>query len=682
MQCEDLLEGTRSDFRDWEWRYLKMLCHADLQTLRGLQAAAGAVCFHRDGTHALAASPGDRKVVVWDRHTGKVVATHNINALALSRDGTTVAAFTAEEQSALGQAVNGFLNGLRRGGAQGPNESLKIFDALSGEKKAEVAGHRGGTLAAALSADGSQLVTTGRDQTVRVWNARSGEQLIKFDEPDRLQVHPVAISPDGRCVGWKTTDGWLEAYRVGDGKQLLKAPQAIYSGSTPIVAFNDDGTLLASVNGDQMAIWNVESGQLKATLHGHRGAVMALAFAPHLPLLASCSYDNTVRLWNIDSGRELLRLRGHRAGVTYGVIGIAFDNEGKLLVTGGADGLVKIWDPHVQDAMVKVVAQPPAKRGDELLSSAWQSTPDLRQDLDWLFGHMSYVMDLDFTPDGKFIVTCSADGSVKIFDVSTRKVVRDLTANVGHVSAVRVSPDGTTIAAGSGGYFDRMPGQILIWSRATGEVLKTLEGHAGPISRLCFSPDGSRIISASGSQGVVEKGELMIWDVATGKLLAKADGVGAAIMGLDVSPDGKVISTSGYDGRIRFWDGQSAKHLKDWGGATQLFYCVKFSPDGKRLAAGDLRWGVSLYDVDSGNVVWRRKEHSGAVKDITFLNNHRLLSAGVDGSAHIWDMDSGESLLVLRDFASDMNRANESRWPDARLLRCGAEDFAALRAAA
>jgi WD40 repeat protein/tRNA A-37 threonylcarbamoyl transferase component Bud32 len=670
MQCEDLLNRTRSDFRDWEWRYLKRLCHTELITLKGLKGAANLVCLHRDGRHVAASSPAEQTIVVWERSTGRVIARHRVIAMAFSRDGTVAAGLpTAGAQN----AIRLFARALG-----GNPASIAVFDMLSGEKLADVAGHPGGTAQAALSPDGSKLVTVGSDRTVRVWDAKDGRQIAKIDEPDRMQMHPAAISPDGRRVAWKSMDGWLEGFEVEQGKRLMRVKEPLYFGAVPVVAINADGSLLASVSGDQIAIWDLGDGKRKTVLHGHRGSVLGLAFAPARPLLASCSYDSTVRLWNIDTGRELLCLRGHRAGYAYGVNCIAFDDEGKLLATGGADGLVKIWDPRADEAIVDNVAQPPRNRSEQLMANSWGASPDPRQDLEWLFGHMAYVMDLDFTPDGKFIVTASSDRTVKVFDAATRKVVRNFTAHNQPVAAVRVSPDGKTVASGSGGFAQTEPGKILLWSLDDGEVLKSLEAHAAPIAKLRFSPDGTRLVSVSGSQAASHTGELMIWDLEAGKLLHRAAGVGAAMIGLDISPDGKVIATAGYDGRVRLWDAQ-AEHLRDFGAPNQpFFYCAKISPDGKSLAAGDVAWGVSLFDVERGSRIWRRKEHSGAVKDVTFLNDRRVLSASIDGSARIWDVTSGESMLVMRDFPSDMYRAQIS--PDGQTLACcGVEPRISIR---
>jgi WD40 repeat protein len=80
-----------------------------------------------------------------------------------------------------------------------------------------------------------------------------------------------------------------------------------------------------------------------------------------------------------------------------------------------------------------------------------QIATDYRQELDWLFGHEATVTDLDYTPDGNYVVSCSRNGSVKVWDIAKKRVVRDLAGVSKNAWAVRVSPDGKLIAVGSGG---------------------------------------------------------------------------------------------------------------------------------------------------------------------------------------------------------------------------------------
>jgi hypothetical protein len=102
-----------------------------------------------------------------------------------------------------------------------------------------------------------------------------------------------------------------------------------------------------------------------------------------------------------------------------------------------------------------------------------------------------------------------------------------------------------------------------------------------------------------------------------------------------------------------------------------MYYSVAFSGDGKLLAAGGDS-SVAIFDVESGNVAWRKFDHSGAVMDVSFASQNRLISCSLDGSARLWDVASGESLLTLRDFAGEIYRARMS--PDGLTLICSGED--------
>ena len=119
--------------------------------------------------------------------------------------------------------------------------------------------------------------------------------------------------------------------------------------------------------------------------------------------------------------------------------------------------------------------------------------------------------------------------------------------------------------------------------------------------------------------------------------------------------------------------------LRVLGQPGEAYYSVAFSDDGKLLAAGGDS-SVAIFDLDSGSVVWRKFDHSGAVKDVSFANQNRLISCSLDGSARLWDVASGESLLTLRDFAGDVYRARMG--PDGRTLICSGDDRAPVAAAA
>jgi len=141
-------------------------------------------------------------------------------------------------------------------------------------------------------------------------------------------VDGVAFNPDGKRLA---TASWDQTARVWDavsGQELLTLRG--HSGSVWSVAFSPDGKRLATTSDDQTAkVWDAVSGQQLLTLRGHMGPVYGVAFSPDGKRLATTGFDKTAKVWDAGSGQELLTLRGHSSDV----LCVAFSPDGNRLAT-------------------------------------------------------------------------------------------------------------------------------------------------------------------------------------------------------------------------------------------------------------------------------------------------------------------------------------------------------------
>ena len=185
----------------------------------------------------------------------------------------------------------------------------------------------------------------------------------------------------------------------------------------------DGGTLAGASWDDTIRLWDVESGQLQATLKGHTNWVTSVAFSPDGGTLASGSFDWTVRLWDVESGQLQATLKGH----TSNVISVIFSPDGGTLASGSADKTVRLWDVE---------------------SEQLQAT---------LTGHGNYVESVAFSPDGTILASGSRDWMVRLWDVDSGQLQAILKGHRDYVESVAFSPDGLTLASGSYG------GMILMW---------------------------------------------------------------------------------------------------------------------------------------------------------------------------------------------------------------------------
>jgi WD40 repeat protein len=247
------------------------------------------------------------------------------------------------------------------------------------------------------------------------------------------------------------------------------------------------------------------------TLKGHTDRVTSVAFSPDGKLLASGSWDNTVKLWDVVSGQEVRTLTGHVNHVT----NIAFSPDGKLLASGSTDKTVKLWD---------------VASGQEVRT---------------LTSPTDFVTSVAFSPDGKLLASGSWVNTVKLWDVASGQEVRTLTGHTDWVQSVAFSPDGKLLASGS---TDKT---VMLWDVASGQDLRTLTGHTANVNSVAFSPNGKLLASASSDKAVI------LWDAASGQQVCKLTGYDVDMLAeighvfsVAFSPDGKLLASGSDDNMV------------------------------------------------------------------------------------------------------------------------------------
>ena len=196
--------------------------------------------------------------------------------------------------------------------------------------------------AVAYAPDGATLATAGGDGTVRIWDARTGQQQQQLTGHTGRggQVLAVAYAPDGATLATAGGDGTVRIWdaRTGQQQQQLTG----HTGPVNAVAYAPDGATLATAGGDgTVRIWDARTGQQQHQLTGHTGQVLAVAYAPDGATLATGGGDGTVRIWDARTGQQQHQLTGHTGPVN----AVAYAPDGATLATGG-DTTIRIWNPR------------------------------------------------------------------------------------------------------------------------------------------------------------------------------------------------------------------------------------------------------------------------------------------------------------------------------------------------
>jgi len=177
---------------------------------------------------------------------------------------------------------------------------------------------------------------------------RSGNEVNMLREEPGFGLSGVTFSPDGRLLAtkhWPTAriDPTAEQVRIVDWRR----GKVVKTIATPAeaLAFDPTGTRIATSHpyAGSATIWDVESGQTVATLSGHEGPILDLAFGPDGSVIATASYDGTVRLWDAGSAEQTVALHGHTGAVRW----LSFSPDGSKLASGGVE--VRIWALDIDD---------------------------------------------------------------------------------------------------------------------------------------------------------------------------------------------------------------------------------------------------------------------------------------------------------------------------------------------
>ena len=327
-----------------------------LFVLAGHKNRVSNIVFSPDGRWAATAS-WDGRAKVWD-----VTAPHlrEVQAVTFSHDGTRVASVSKDGSAKLWDASN-----------------LRSLRTLPGQAA---------LTSVSFSPDDKRLATTGADGSVKTWDTSSGTELRTLKLP--ASANEAAFSPDGKYLAIGTDDKTALLWNTLSGEVAHRF--ADHSDKVLCVAFSPDGKRVATGSSDRtVKIWDIVSEKPTLTTNLYDSPVTSVAFSSDGRLLATSSMDGSVLIRDGSTGRELRKLPGHQMVVT----GIAFNKDGTRVATGSLDRTAIVWD---------------TASGRELLS----------------FAHAAGVGDVDFSPDGRRLVTGSEDGMVRVIPLDLEELLQ------------------------------------------------------------------------------------------------------------------------------------------------------------------------------------------------------------------------------------------------------------------
>ncbi len=571
--------------------------------------------------------------------------------------------------------------------------SATLWDAETGESLRRFSHQDDNVVSGGFSDDGERILTIGI--TARVWDADNGELLA--ESPDQTEIPSwgafaaegqlvVIVGANGATSVWNTaTQGWFSQLEG----TTSSAPGAAFSPDRRLyvtVMFNQvfvwdlltytkkltlshllhisraefgpDGQSIVTVSNGRAHLWNLPNGTERAAFGS--GSLAQGAFSPDGRRVVSGGEDGIGRVWDVQTAQEVLRLDGHRAAINWA----GYSRTGDLIVTAGEDATVRTWDAQTGEARrtldgftgpVNIAVIGPNRA--RILTWSYDDTrayslaPSGTVGV-WDVSTGSLLMEfetrdkpikwLDFSPDDRYAMALDSSGVARIWELDQRREV--LRLQLDPADWAMFSADSTSVLSGS-----QLAGAghpIQIW-QVPEQARVSYRGHNDTVYRVGFLPAGELAVSVGGS------GEAFLWETRTGAVAARLMGHGAnstnpeemVISGFALNAAGDTIATAGWDRTVRVYgvpDGAERALLPDLPNRAQM---VLFLPASELVAvsAGDLL----LWNIRTGSVI--TQSLPSPARGLAVSADGRLLaSAGME--TRVWDISRGSFVekLVLR----------------------------------
>jgi WD40 repeat protein/DNA-binding SARP family transcriptional activator len=509
------------------------------------------------------------------------------------------------------------------------DNTARLWNAHTGEQIISFSGHTNTVTAVAFASNEGHAVSASADGSICIWELKSGIETKRFTQTG--QVLSIAIHEQwllASSYDFDTACSYLILWNMATGQEVRRFEgqrDVIYcvaispDGKTALSGSGPSGPFSASSGNNDIILWDLETGAMLKQMKGHRDAVFKVVYRPHSNMALSSSGDSTLMLWDLETGQVVNTLRGHRSFAYC----LAVSPDGLRAFSSSFDHLQIFWDI------------------------------DRGQEMNRLYLHKGHITSAVIFAEGRRLLTASTDHAMRISDLYSADEITRISAPAGlGMWAVAVSGQ---VAITTGGSMELFAPQapinpIHLWDLQTGRLLGEMGTHQNTIYDAVFLPDGKRFLSVSGDFFIPGSENVMVLrDIESGKEIRRYESPGSAYSGMALLPDRKHVAAIVFGDEIRIIEIETGKVVRSFTGSVPAFRAVGVTPDGKRLLGGSSLGILTVWDIETGEVIHQLSGHSTHIYHLAVSPDGRYAVTGSDDTtAMVWDILAGKRVMVFQ----------------------------------